>query len=282
MFRVFASVVILLPSVLLLGQCTEPEVRAKVMSFEHALAERNLPKIGALVSPEIVVFENGHRNNGWDDFRDHHLKPEFEEAAPQITSEIIKIEAYDSMAWAYSRGSFATKTASGGERPYELWSVYVLSKHDSECRIAMLDWSMRMMGGGGAEPPDDKPSPAVTPGKWSVAALQKRLQGAGLIVHIGTKIQQPFMSVLGKVLTIGTSGEAEIQVYIYRDSQSRKRDTDKLDPARVAPPSMSVIWLMPPSLAVDDNLAVIILTANDDIRTRVRNAVLNPATRSNK
>ena len=29
-----------------------------------------------LVSPDVVVLENGRRNDGWADFRDNHLIPE--------------------------------------------------------------------------------------------------------------------------------------------------------------------------------------------------------------
>ena len=35
--------------------------------------EQNPAKIGTFVSSQIVVFENGYRNNGWQEFRDYHL-----------------------------------------------------------------------------------------------------------------------------------------------------------------------------------------------------------------
>ena len=59
---------------------SEAEVRNIISRFETALQQRNLPAIEELVAPDIVVFENGHRNDGWQDFRDHHLLPEFKHA----------------------------------------------------------------------------------------------------------------------------------------------------------------------------------------------------------
>src|SRR5215510_9401522 len=130
MHRILFALIVLVPLTMARGQCGESEVRNVVISFERALSQRSLSQVGQLVSPDIVVFENGHRNDGWVDFRDHHLKPEFEEPAPQIKSEIVKIATSGEMAWAYSRGTFTSK-ASDAEHSYELWSVYVLSKQDS-------------------------------------------------------------------------------------------------------------------------------------------------------
>lgn len=143
MYRPLSLCILLLSAILARGQCTESEVRRLVMSFERALTERSLVKVGSLVSPDIVVFENGHRNNGWEDFRDNHLKPEFEEPALQIKSEIVKVETTENMAWAYSRGAFSVKTARGENRSYELWSVYIFAGKESRCKIAVLDWSIR-------------------------------------------------------------------------------------------------------------------------------------------
>jgi ketosteroid isomerase-like protein len=43
----------------------EAPVRKLISEFESALARKDIAKIGSFVSPQIVVFENGYRNNGW-------------------------------------------------------------------------------------------------------------------------------------------------------------------------------------------------------------------------
>ena len=48
----------------------ETQVRKLINEFESALAQKDIAKIESFVSPQIVVFENGYRNDGWRDFRD--------------------------------------------------------------------------------------------------------------------------------------------------------------------------------------------------------------------
>ncbi len=62
-----------------------------VKAFEEGLQHRDLKQIEKTVSPEIVVFENGHRNHGWQDFRDNHLLPEMKEPAPAMKTELKKV-----------------------------------------------------------------------------------------------------------------------------------------------------------------------------------------------
>jgi hypothetical protein len=52
----------------------DPETAAKdvVTRFERALQDHDVPAVAVLVADDVVVFENGHRNDGWQDFRDNH------------------------------------------------------------------------------------------------------------------------------------------------------------------------------------------------------------------
>jgi hypothetical protein len=105
------------------------------------------------------------------------------------------------------------------------------------------------------------------------------LQKLGYQVQEGGSVQQPFMSVRGAMLFLqidsapasadtGQSPPAEVQLFIYADQVARARDTDKLDPVRVAPPTMMITWRHPVTLALHNNVAAIILA--DDVRTRER------------
>ncbi len=62
------------------------QVRKLINEFESALARKDIAAVGSLVSPQIVVFENGYRNDGWQDFRDNHLIPEFKHSGSHASA----------------------------------------------------------------------------------------------------------------------------------------------------------------------------------------------------
>ena len=78
------------------------------------------------------------------------------------------------------------------------------------------------------------------------------------------------MSVPGTLLRVTN---AELQAYVYGDQVDRARDTDPLDPARVAPPTMMVTWREPAGLVVDNNLALIVIARDSTVRARIRTAI---------
>src|SRR6476646_6248267 len=69
----------------------ETEVKGVIRQFHQALDRHDVAAIGALMSPDVVVLENGHRNDGWVDFRDNHLIPEFKEPPHPSRWEFVKV-----------------------------------------------------------------------------------------------------------------------------------------------------------------------------------------------
>lgn len=120
---------------------SEAEVRNTITLFEAALQKHDIARIEALVSPRIVVFENGRRNDGWLDFRDHHLLPQFKRSSNQYRTDIVRLETTSSFAWAYGRTNRA-HVASKPEMP-DVWTIYILQKEGTVWKIAVLDWSVR-------------------------------------------------------------------------------------------------------------------------------------------
>ena len=119
----------------------EAEVRKVIEQFEQGLAERNLAKIEPLMAGDMVAFENGHRKDGWQDFRDNHLVPEMKEPSPPMKSELVRVTAMPEMGWGYTKTSM-TLTRKGGEKvEATLWSVFVVEKLGEEWKIVVLDWS---------------------------------------------------------------------------------------------------------------------------------------------
>ncbi len=122
----------------------EDEVRNVIQRFEQGLAERDLSKIEPLMAADMVAFENGHRNDGWADFRDHHLVPEMKEPVPPSKSEVVRIAATAQMGWGYTRTDMTLTRKNGQKVQAVLWSVYVVEKRAEGWKLAMLDWSFRV------------------------------------------------------------------------------------------------------------------------------------------
>lgn len=123
------------------GRDSEGEVRSVISQFEAALQRHDLQGIEAVVSPDIVVFENGRRNEGWQDFRDHHLLPEFRISSTPYNTDIVRIEVTPSLAWGYSRMNRAYPPKR--DNIPDVWTMYILRRETARWRIAMLDWSVR-------------------------------------------------------------------------------------------------------------------------------------------
>lgn len=122
----------------------EAAALAVVKSFEAGLQARDLKQIEKTAAEDIVVFENGHRNDGWVDFRDNHLAHELQEPATPMKTELVKSKVTPQMAWVYTHSEFPVKTKAGSEVTATLWSVYVLEKRAASWKIVLLDWSIRI------------------------------------------------------------------------------------------------------------------------------------------
>ena len=120
---------------------SQDDLRSTITQFEEALQKRNLSQIEKLVAPDIVVFENGMRNNGWPDFRDHHLIPEFREPAAVTRTEFVRSETSGKMAWAYTHSELSTEK-DGKLIKLMLWSVYVLQRDAQRWKIHVINWSV--------------------------------------------------------------------------------------------------------------------------------------------
>jgi ketosteroid isomerase-like protein len=124
----------------------DTEVKNVIQRFHEALDRHDVAAIGGLVSPGVVVFENGHRNDGWTDFRDNHLIPEFKEPASPSKWEFVKVVTSAEMAWGYTKQTIDVTGKDGKHVGYLVWSAYVLQKAGSTWKVVLLDWSVRRLG----------------------------------------------------------------------------------------------------------------------------------------
>jgi ketosteroid isomerase-like protein len=122
----------------------DPETAAKdvVTRFERALQDHDVPAVAALVADDVVVFENGHRNDGWQDFRDNHLVPEMKEPKRPMKTAPVMFRATPQMAWGYTKTELFVDPKKPGTVSHVLWSVYVLELRPEGWKIVSLDWSI--------------------------------------------------------------------------------------------------------------------------------------------
>ena len=50
-----------------------------LQAYDRAFNAKDLKQLATFYDPEVTVFEGGGVNNGWADYRDHHLGPELKE-----------------------------------------------------------------------------------------------------------------------------------------------------------------------------------------------------------
>src|SRR5205807_5025568 len=79
-----------------------------------------------------------------------------------------------------------------------------------------------------AAPSTGSPRDCPATGLWMQCSVLKRLEQAGLAVHADslTEIHELPLSIAGKRLPIANG---EIEIFLYADSVSRRRDAAKLD-----------------------------------------------------
>jgi ketosteroid isomerase-like protein len=133
------------PATLAAGGAQTTEVEGVIRQFHRAIDRHDVAAIEALVSPDVVVLENGHRNDGWADFRDNHLIPEFKEPATPSTWEFVKVTAGSEMAWGYTKQTISATGKDGKPVGYLVWSAYVLQKAGPAWKVVLLDWSVRRL-----------------------------------------------------------------------------------------------------------------------------------------
>jgi hypothetical protein len=103
-------------------------------------------------------------------------------------------------------------------------------------------------------------APTVT-GLWDEPHLVNRLVRAGLAPQaIAGEAPEAYWNTPLLAYHVGT---ATLYAYIYSDSLSRRRITDGLDSLTLAPRGKPGAYAVPHALIVQNNLAVVLVGAND-------------------
>ncbi len=117
------------------AETPESEVRAIITAYHDALADRNIAHVQKTVGNDVVSFDNGSRREGWEQFRDRRLIPQFAHPAPASHWEIVKLSASADIAWAYTK-SLVVLPHKGDA---VVWTVFVLERRGKEWKIVLVD-----------------------------------------------------------------------------------------------------------------------------------------------
>lgn len=138
------------------AQTDEVKAVTDVMTREALAVEQGdlaaLDKIWAN-SEDVTVFESGHANYGWNDYRNTHLAPELKEFKnTKYSFSDMKVKVDGKTAWATFKYSL---TAEMGTRKIESGGLgtAVLEKRDGKWRI--VHWH--------SSAPRRAPAPAASP-----------------------------------------------------------------------------------------------------------------------
>lgn len=104
-------------------------------------------------------------------------------------------------------------------------------------------------------------------GAWRPCNVLDRLEHAGLVVKQDDQAARiPMFSVDG---TTYTTTQSTIHVFLYPDQAARRRDTDALDSANVAPRGRPYTWPEPAVLVTSNNLAAVVVSPNERQTERI-------------
>ena len=89
-------------------------ITAWLKGYDAAFNAKDLDKLATFYHPEVTIFEGGGVNNGWADYRDHHLGPElkaFENL--QFGHSNTKVTVLPGGQSAYATSEYAIKAKMG-------------------------------------------------------------------------------------------------------------------------------------------------------------------------
>lgn len=100
------------------GASTDPReqaVKTFVDAYDRAFNAKEVTRLAEFYHPEVTIFEGGHVNSGWADYRDNHLGPELKEMEDLRFSHVEVAPHVLSDAVAYVTAEYRLKTTVGGK-----------------------------------------------------------------------------------------------------------------------------------------------------------------------
>lgn len=90
---------------------TAAAVEAWLKGYDAAFNEKDLDRLATFYHPDVTIYEGGGVNNGWIDYRDHHLGPELKSFENlQFGHSNLKVTILPGGQSAYATSEYAIKT----------------------------------------------------------------------------------------------------------------------------------------------------------------------------
>ena len=85
-------------------------IAAWLGTYDRAFNAKDLQQLATFYDPDVTIFEGGGVNNGWADYRDHHLGPELKDfEGLQFAHRDIKVHLLGNGSVAYVTSEYALK-----------------------------------------------------------------------------------------------------------------------------------------------------------------------------
>lgn len=119
----------------------ENEIRKTITLFNQALRERDVESIEALLSPQVVVFENGKIDHSFDEYASYHMQSDMRlMASVNVETMEHKVNIYGNTAI-----SLVSSRVSGRYRGqnlnYTSLETMTLVKENQNWKITHIHWS---------------------------------------------------------------------------------------------------------------------------------------------
>jgi uncharacterized protein (TIGR02246 family) len=110
---IFVAAIAALP---LSAQVSEDSAIATwLQSYDRAFVAKDLDRLASFYHPDVTIFEGGGVNNGWADYRDHHIGPELKSFENlQFEHRNVAVHVQEGGAVAYVTSEYALKARTGG------------------------------------------------------------------------------------------------------------------------------------------------------------------------
>ena len=108
------GVVAFAPSVVA-AEPADTTVKAFVEAYDRAFNAKDLNQLAEFYHPEVTIFEGGHVNNGWIDYRDNHIGLELKEMEDLQFAHVEVVPHVLSDGMAYVTAEYRLKTKVDGK-----------------------------------------------------------------------------------------------------------------------------------------------------------------------
>ena len=86
-----------------------------LQSYDRAFVAKDLDALASFYHPDVTIFEGGGINNGWADYRDHHIGPELKSFDNlQFERRHVAVHVMEGSTVAYVTSEYALKARTGG------------------------------------------------------------------------------------------------------------------------------------------------------------------------